>query len=69
MPIVFVQGEHDSNTPAVLAKAYFDEISAPHKVYVALDAGHAAPVSAPAAFIAALHTHVRPLVPSARQRP
>lgn len=66
LPIIFIQGENDLNTPAVLAKAYFEQISAPHKVYVALDTGHAAPVSARDAFIAALDQHVRPLVPPGR---
>jgi pimeloyl-ACP methyl ester carboxylesterase len=66
LPIIFIQGENDLNTPAVLAKAYFEQISAPHKAYVALDAGHAAPIEARGAFIAALDTHVRPLVPAAR---
>lgn len=61
LPIVFIQGEHDLNTPAVLAKRYFEQISAPHKVYVPLDAGHGAPGNS-AAFIAALDQHVRPLV-------
>jgi pimeloyl-ACP methyl ester carboxylesterase len=65
LPIIFIQGENDWNTPAVLAKAYFEQISAPHKAYVALDAGHAAPIAARDAFIAALDTHVRPLVRSA----
>jgi pimeloyl-ACP methyl ester carboxylesterase len=66
VPIIFIQGESDLNTPAVLAKAYFEQISAPHKAYVALDAGHAAPISARDAFIAAMDQHVRPLVPPGR---
>ena len=61
VPIIFIQGENDLNTPAVLARRYFEKISAPHKVYVTLDAGHAAP-AASAVFIAALDEHVRPLV-------
>jgi pimeloyl-ACP methyl ester carboxylesterase len=66
LPIIFIQGENDLNTPAALAKAYFEKISAPHKVYVALDTGHAAPFSARDAFIAALDQHVRPFVPPGR---
>jgi len=62
VPIVFIQGENDLNTPAALARRYFEQISAPHKDYVALDAGHSAP-AASAVFIAALDEHVRPLVP------
>jgi pimeloyl-ACP methyl ester carboxylesterase len=62
VPIVFIQGENDLNTPAVLAKQYFEQISAPYKAYVPLDAGHAAPIAARDAFIAALDTHVRPFV-------
>jgi pimeloyl-ACP methyl ester carboxylesterase len=65
LPIVFIQGENDWNTPAVLAKAYFEKISAPHKAYIALDAGHSAPISARDEFIAALDTHVRPFVRAA----
>ena len=61
VPIVFIQGENDLNTPAVLARRYFEQISAPHKEYVALDAGHGAPGDS-AKFIAALDEHVRPLV-------
>jgi pimeloyl-ACP methyl ester carboxylesterase len=64
LPIVFIQGENDLNTPAVLARRYFEQISAPHKEYVALDAGHGAPGDS-AKFIAALDEHVRPLLSGA----
>ncbi len=66
LPIVFIQGENDLNTPAVLAKQYFEQITAPYKAYVPLDAGHGAPGEAPDAFIAALDTHARPFVRGAR---
>jgi pimeloyl-ACP methyl ester carboxylesterase len=67
IPVVFIQGETDHSTPAVLAKEYFERISAPSKVYVAIeDGGHAAIVSNLDQFRAALDRHVRPLVTAAR---
>jgi pimeloyl-ACP methyl ester carboxylesterase len=67
IPVVFIQGELDSNTPAVLAKAYFERISAPQKIYVPIDdGGHAAIIRNLDEFRAALDKHVRPLVSATR---
>ncbi len=67
IPVVFIQGEADWNTPAVLAKDYFERISAPQKVYVPIeDGGHAAIIGNLDQFRAALDKHVRPLVAPTR---
>jgi hypothetical protein len=51
----------------VLAKEYFERISAPQKVYVPIeDGGHASIVFSVDAFRAALDKHVLPLVSRAR---
>lgn len=34
VPVYLFQGDHDQNTPTVLAKAWFDELEAPYKEYV-----------------------------------
>jgi len=63
IPVVVIQGELDANTPAVLARDYFERIRAPQKVYVSIeDGGHAAIVGNIEPFRAALDKHVRPLV-------
>jgi len=52
VPIFFFQGTEDKVTAATLAKAYFEEISAPHKGYVAFDGvGHFAVWSMPDKFL------------------
>jgi len=67
VPVVFIQGERDHSTPAVLARDYFEHISAPQKVYVAIeDGGHGAIVGNLDQFRAALDKHVRPLVAPTR---
>jgi pimeloyl-ACP methyl ester carboxylesterase len=67
IPVVFIQGEADWNTPAVLAKDYFERISAPQKVYVGIDnGGHGAILFSQEAFRAALDKYVRPLVAPTR---
>jgi len=63
VPIFMFQGEDDWNTPAVLAKRYFDLVSAPQKVYVPLAGGHGVLFADPDSFIAAMDKYVRPLVP------
>jgi pimeloyl-ACP methyl ester carboxylesterase len=64
VPIFMFQGDDDWNTPAVLAKQYFDQISAPQKAYVAMARrGHGVLFDDPDAFIAAMDEYVRPLVP------
>lgn len=34
VPVYLFQGDHDQNTPTVLAKQWFDELKAPYKEYV-----------------------------------
>jgi pimeloyl-ACP methyl ester carboxylesterase len=63
VPIFIFQGEDDANTPAVLAKRYFDLISAPQKAYVPMAGGHGVLLDDPEAFIAAMDRYVRPLAP------
>ena len=65
VPIFMFQGENDWNTPAVLAKRYFDLISAPQKIYVPMSGGHGVLFDDPKSFIAAMDQYVRPLVPIA----
>jgi pimeloyl-ACP methyl ester carboxylesterase len=63
VPIFMFQGEEDWNTPAVLAKQYFDLISAPQKAYVPMAGrGRGVLFDDPESFIAALDKYVRPLV-------
>jgi pimeloyl-ACP methyl ester carboxylesterase len=66
VPIFMFQGEEDWNTPSVLAKQYFDLISAPQKVYVPMTGGHSVMFDDPEAFIAEMDRYVRPLVPQQR---
>jgi len=62
VPIFFFQGTEDEVTAAVLAKAYFDQINAPHKEYVSFDGvGHFAVWSVPDKFLKELLARVRPL--------
>ena len=62
VPIFFFQGAEDEVTAAPLANAYFDEINAPHKEYVAFDGvGHFAVWSVPGKFLQELVALVRPL--------
>jgi len=64
VPIFIFQGEDDWNTPAVLAKRYFDLVSAPQKAYVPMAGrGHGVLFDDPDSFIAAMDKYVRPLVP------
>ncbi len=64
MPIPFFvfQGRDDHITPFEMAKAYMDEVRAPKKAFVAIDGGHYACFTNADQFVAALRTHVRPLV-------
>lgn len=61
VPIFFIQGAEDRLTVTKLARAYFDEISAPQKQFVVLpDVGHLAIFTARVAFLQALVDHVLP---------
>jgi pimeloyl-ACP methyl ester carboxylesterase len=61
LPIFFFQGSDDAVTSASLAKAYFDQINAPQKEYVAMPGGHFAVWSYPDKFLKELDARVRPL--------
>ncbi|HEV2701916.1 MAG TPA: alpha/beta hydrolase [Steroidobacteraceae bacterium] len=63
VPVVMIQGSDDLVMSAVLAKNYFEKISAPHKEFILLRGdGHMAIARDRYAFLEALVKHVRPLV-------
>jgi pimeloyl-ACP methyl ester carboxylesterase len=63
LPVVIIQGEDDSFTPASLARDYLAALTAPHKEFVPVSgAGHFALGTHPDAFLAALKERVRPLI-------
>ncbi|HKU63568.1 MAG TPA: alpha/beta hydrolase [Rhizomicrobium sp.] len=63
MPVPFfvVQGRDDRITGFDPAKAFFDQLQAPKKAFVAIDGGHFACFTNPDGFVGALCKHVRPL--------
>ena len=66
VPIFVFQGDSDVNTPASLARAYFDEIEAPQKDFVLLPGvGHDTTVFAPE-LLTLLNERVRPLAARTR---
>jgi pimeloyl-ACP methyl ester carboxylesterase len=66
VPFFVIQGDEDSQTPAILARQYFDAVRAPAKTYIALKGGgHFAVITMSDAFLDVLVEKVRPLtVPS-----
>jgi pimeloyl-ACP methyl ester carboxylesterase len=63
IPFFVVEGEEDNITPASLAKAYFDRITAPRKAFLLMpDAGHMALLTRSDDFLKFMQTEVRPLV-------
>jgi pimeloyl-ACP methyl ester carboxylesterase len=63
IPFFVVEGEEDDITPAPLARAYFDKVTAPHKTFLLMpDAGHMALLTRSDVFLKFLLTEVRPLV-------
>ncbi|MFC9726887.1 alpha/beta fold hydrolase [Bacillus cereus] len=65
VPIFIFQGDKDILTPTELAKAYYDEIKAPHKEFVLIkNAGHLACFVRPDQFLEELIGRVRPLAPA-----
>lgn len=63
IPFFIVEGADDDITPASLAQAYFDEITAPRKQFLLMpDAGHMALLTRSDAFLRFLTTNVRPLL-------
>lgn len=62
LPFFIFQGDTDIFTPAVTAKAYFDEIEAPYKEFALIkNAGHLACFARPDQFLEELIKRVRPL--------
>jgi pimeloyl-ACP methyl ester carboxylesterase len=56
------QGDTDAITPTASARAYFDELEAPHKEFVLIkQAGHLAAFARPEQFLSELLQRVRPL--------
>ncbi|BAL09285.1 alpha/beta fold hydrolase [Bradyrhizobium japonicum] len=62
IPVIFIEGDTDYNTPAGPAEQFFNQITAPHKEFVWVHGGsHFIPFERPNEFLAELVTHVRPL--------
>jgi pimeloyl-ACP methyl ester carboxylesterase len=62
MPFFVVEGAEDDITPPSLAKAWFDQITAPRKAFLLVpDAGHMALLTRSDEFLQFLLTNVRPL--------
>ena len=62
VPIIIIQGNKDLDTPVELARSYFDSVTAPLKVFVALpNGGHTALVYDRSDFLSALNEHALPL--------
>lgn len=62
LPVFMVEGADDDITPAPLAKAYFDQITAPHKAFVLMpNAGHMALLTRSDEFLQILLAEVRPV--------
>ena len=62
VPVFIFQGDHDLNTPIALARAWFDQIRAPHKAFeVIAGSGHNT-LAFSGQVLALLDKDVRPLV-------
>jgi len=62
LPFFIFQGDTDAITPTASAKAYFDELEAPHKEFVLIkQAGHLAAFARPEQFLNELLQRVYPL--------
>jgi proline iminopeptidase len=60
VPMVFIQGSEDIQTPTALVEQYYEAIYAPKKEFVRLSGGgHAALLAMPEAFLCELKVHVR----------
>ncbi|NRD80181.1 alpha/beta hydrolase [Bacillus sp. BRMEA1] len=63
LPVFIFHGDNDIITPTELARAYYDEIEAPHKEFALIkNAGHLACFARPNQFLEELNKRVRPLV-------
>lgn len=64
LPFFIFQGDNDIITPTETAKAYFDQIEAPHKQFALIkQAGHLACFARPEQFLDELLQRVNPLLP------
>jgi len=62
IPIFIIQGADDERTQAILAKSYFEKITAPHKEFVLIEGGgHFVALSMADRFLDELVTRVRPM--------
>ena len=62
LPVIFIEGDEDYNTPMAPAQDYFNRIAAPGKAFVQIHGGdHFLPFDRPDAFLTALLERVRPL--------
>jgi pimeloyl-ACP methyl ester carboxylesterase len=62
VPFFVLQGDSDIFTPVAAAKAYFDEVQAPHKAFALIrNSGHLAAFTRPEQFLEELLLRVRPL--------
>jgi pimeloyl-ACP methyl ester carboxylesterase len=61
IPMFFIEGDEDYNTPSGPAEQYYNQIIAPHKDFVPLHGGdHFIPFDRPDEFLSELVTRVRP---------
>jgi pimeloyl-ACP methyl ester carboxylesterase len=62
LPVIFVEGNQDWQTPWPIAKRYIDDLASPYKAfYLMPNAAHAGPVDRPELFAEILRKKVRPL--------
>jgi proline iminopeptidase len=69
VPLIVIQGKEDHTVSSPAARAWLGTVRAPCKVYVEIPGGHFACFTHGADFIAAVRTHVLPLVNSGRCMP
>ena len=63
MPVYYIQGENDWQTPYPLAKDFFEEISAPDKKFFSIpNAGHFTILDSKEEFTRVLLEEIRPLL-------
>jgi pimeloyl-ACP methyl ester carboxylesterase len=67
IPFFVIEGSEDNQTPTALARDYVGSVRAPVKRFVVLPGGgHSAMLTMPDAFLKALLTYVRPVLPDGR---
>ena len=68
MPIIYILGENDYQTPTSLAHKYFEKINAPiKKIFILSNAGHASMMDKPDEFSEILKNEVLPVISSEDQ--